>query len=344
MQCSNHPDREAVAMCISCRNFFCSDCRTVLDGKNYCFPCTVKNQPATPSPTQSVPISAPASSQSQPETASTVTPPLATAKKKSGCLKWAIISILIAFFLAVVLTITGIIVYKKIIAPKIKQKFEQPFAEVQQPPSESTTENIPEQAELTVEDTTGSSEAEKPDTGTEAPVPVSEEPTPLPPPPDAPNVPPPGVRFPQKPVSAVHFSTLLPYLPNSIPPWQAGKPEGQTLQFGKLSYTSAEREYTNPLEKNRIKILIFDYAFIPHFYAMFVRPMQYSNSKGYLRAIPISHFPAIEKMDYEVHEAELFIEVGRRYVIQIQGENITDATVLTMFANQIELTKLSQLR
>ena len=37
--CQNHPDREALGICIQCRAQVCSECVTKVDGINYCVRC-----------------------------------------------------------------------------------------------------------------------------------------------------------------------------------------------------------------------------------------------------------------------------------------------------------------
>jgi len=36
MACVNHPDRESIARCVTCAAELCDECRTEIDGKNYC--------------------------------------------------------------------------------------------------------------------------------------------------------------------------------------------------------------------------------------------------------------------------------------------------------------------
>jgi hypothetical protein len=37
--CQNHPQREAIGICVKCRNRVCSECVTKVDGINYCVAC-----------------------------------------------------------------------------------------------------------------------------------------------------------------------------------------------------------------------------------------------------------------------------------------------------------------
>ncbi len=37
--CTNHLDREAIGICVQCRDRICSECVTKVDGINYCVAC-----------------------------------------------------------------------------------------------------------------------------------------------------------------------------------------------------------------------------------------------------------------------------------------------------------------
>jgi hypothetical protein len=37
--CPNHPQREAIGICVRCRRRVCSECATKVDGINYCVGC-----------------------------------------------------------------------------------------------------------------------------------------------------------------------------------------------------------------------------------------------------------------------------------------------------------------
>ena len=44
MQCNQHPDKKAVAICVGCSKPLCDDCRVIIDGKNICLECEEKLQ------------------------------------------------------------------------------------------------------------------------------------------------------------------------------------------------------------------------------------------------------------------------------------------------------------
>jgi hypothetical protein len=37
--CTNHPEREAIGVCVQCRTRVCSECSTKVEGINYCVNC-----------------------------------------------------------------------------------------------------------------------------------------------------------------------------------------------------------------------------------------------------------------------------------------------------------------
>jgi hypothetical protein len=38
-RCGNHPEREGVGICVSCRSVVCVECSTKIDRMNYCIRC-----------------------------------------------------------------------------------------------------------------------------------------------------------------------------------------------------------------------------------------------------------------------------------------------------------------
>lgn len=45
-RCRNHPDREGVGICVSCRTVVCVECSTKVDRMNYCIRCLRAAEPA----------------------------------------------------------------------------------------------------------------------------------------------------------------------------------------------------------------------------------------------------------------------------------------------------------
>lgn len=364
MQCQNHNDREAVAMCISCQKFFCEECRTVIEGRNYCIPCSEKITPAaaaspavsntpsndpalTPSATPVTPTP------STPSAAPITTPPVV--KKKSGCLKWAIIAIIVAICLAVVLAVAGIIVYKKVIAPKLQpSSSEQQYTEATTEEQESVESE--EQSALVAEDTTmesaapaetESEPAENTETQSETEPDTSVGSEAVSPPPSGgsrPNNPPPGMMNPALPVPPVTPAKLLSLLSKAPLGWQTGITKSGTFQKNNITYTSAQREYYFTPQSSKITLTIYDYGRNPQLYKKFIRPAVYNNPNEYQKLVDIKGHRGIEKMNTKTRTGELSIEVVKRYVVEVQGDNIPNSNALEVFAQDINLAQLAQLQ
>ncbi len=45
MKCINHPDKDAVAVCVACGAGLCADCRNVVRGASYCDECLKTHEP-----------------------------------------------------------------------------------------------------------------------------------------------------------------------------------------------------------------------------------------------------------------------------------------------------------
>jgi len=45
MKCVNHPDTDAIALCVSCGVGLCADCRKVVRGATFCADCAATHQP-----------------------------------------------------------------------------------------------------------------------------------------------------------------------------------------------------------------------------------------------------------------------------------------------------------
>ncbi|MFB3894757.1 MAG: hypothetical protein ACE14V_00485 [bacterium] len=366
MQCQNHNDREAIAMCISCRNFFCAECRTVVDGKNYCIPCSekvastsgaqpvVSNIQANDSSSSPLPALSVPPPPIQPAAPVTGTQPPPVVKKKSGCLKWAIIIIILFVVITAVLA-AALYVGWRHFAPKL-----QPPAPEQQY-TESTTEEQEgiesgEQSAPVAEDTTietqPSAETEpapaenaesEPETETDTNT-GSEAVTPPSPAENKPNAPPPGMMNPRLAVPPIDPVKLLSLLPKAPFAWQSGVTKSGTFQKNNITYTSAQREYYFAPQSCKIILTIYDYGRNPQMYKKFIRPAVFNNTNEYQKLVDIKGHRGIEKMNTKTRTGELSIEVVKRYVVEIQGENIPNSSSLEVFAQDINLSQLAQLQ
>jgi hypothetical protein len=148
-----------------------------------------------------------------------------------------------------------------------------------------------------------------------------------------------------KPVAPVNFKKLQEYLPKQIAGCAAGEPEGATATFGKFSFSSTDVTFTKD-ENTRIKVSIFDYAYVPELYMGFKMWLDgnynVEDSHGYQKSVKVEGVPGLEVFQKENKRSELTILVGNRFIVQATGENITDMNVLRSVLKQIDLAGLAK--
>lgn len=147
----------------------------------------------------------------------------------------------------------------------------------------------------------------------------------------------------QKKVKAVNWRNLSKFLPN-IKGWKAdGKAEGQTMTFGNITTSQAERNYTSG--KKSLHIVIVDSAFAPMVLAGYksMAAFEMDTSEEFIKKITIKGFPAVEHYNYDDKEAELYIAISDRFLLTLQGENFKSTAGLKKIANGLPLKKIAAL-
>lgn len=128
-----------------------------------------------------------------------------------------------------------------------------------------------------------------------------------------------------KPVDAVSYTELLPFLPEPPSGWQGEKPKGQSNQMGDMKFSEAEREYT--MGEKRMEVKITDWAFRQALYAPFFLMASFSqeSTEGYNKGIKINDDPGREEYRNESKSGELSVLVGKRFLVTVKGNGIEAA-------------------
>jgi len=128
-----------------------------------------------------------------------------------------------------------------------------------------------------------------------------------------------------KPVEAISFTELLPFLPEPPAGWEASKPKGQSNQMGEWKFTQVERSYT--MADKNIEVEILDWAFRRELYAPFFLMASFSqeSTEGYNKGIKINDDPGREEYKTEAKDGNLAVLVGKRFLVTVKGNNIEAA-------------------
>jgi hypothetical protein len=150
-----------------------------------------------------------------------------------------------------------------------------------------------------------------------------------PPPPDAPDV--------------VHYSKLLPLLPDAPTGWTADEPEGSTSD----GLTNVHRDYKKGEGDNAptAAISILDSAANPEYATATTAGWNKNTqtSEGYSKSITIEGNPGFEAFENDRKHATLWLMVAKRYFLEIElyGQ---DPKELQEWVKRVDLKKLATIK
>ena len=147
-----------------------------------------------------------------------------------------------------------------------------------------------------------------------------------------------------KPVDPVSFRDMQALFPN-LDGWEKGKPTGERMS-SPFSYSQAEVSYTKG--DSRIDLKMIDSGFNQLLltpYAMFLTAgYEKETADGYEKSTKVNDQPGWEKWNSAGKDGELNALVGKRFLVQIEGNQIDDTKVLHAVAGQIDMAKLAALK
>jgi hypothetical protein len=123
--------------------------------------------------------------------------------------------------------------------------------------------------------------------------------------------------------------------------WEMKKPTGETMT-APFAMSTAEVRYTK--EQSEIRVKVTDSAFN----ALALLPFSWltntgyekETETGYEKAVNVAGFPGLEKWNTESKDGELTLIVAKRYIVQLEGNDLPDAKPLHALAESMTLGKL----
>jgi len=148
----------------------------------------------------------------------------------------------------------------------------------------------------------------------------------------------------ETPVDPVDFKALEPFLPD-FPGWERGDFEGEKMTMP-IAVSQVKATYTK--DEARIRAEIVDAGFNRMFVAPFVMMMAagYSKetSRGYEKSIKVGDHTGWETWESENKNGELHVLVAKRYLINLDGNDIESTKVLYDLLGRMDLGKLAALK
>ena len=147
-----------------------------------------------------------------------------------------------------------------------------------------------------------------------------------------------------KPVEPVSFRDLQAAF-GDIAGWEKGKPTGEKMTMP-VSFSKAEITYQKG--ESRIRVEISDSAFnqlliVP--YSMFLTSgYEKETESGYEKSTKVGDHPGWEKWNSERKDGELNAIVAKRFIVQVNGDNLDDVKTLHTAMASVDLSKLASLK
>ncbi len=141
-------------------------------------------------------------------------------------------------------------------------------------------------------------------------------------------------------VPAVHFSKLIPFLPDPPSGWVGEEPSGTMMTFDEWSWSTAERHYTKPgtYTGASIKITDGEYSWMIYWDQFF----EYETTDGYLKSTSFKGYPAWEEHT-KPDSYTLWVGIDDRFVVIISVHE-SDRDTLYAFADRVDYRGIAALK
>ena len=147
-----------------------------------------------------------------------------------------------------------------------------------------------------------------------------------------------------KPVDPVKFQDLIALLPQ-LEGWEMQKPTGERMT-SPFPTAHAKASYTK--DDASIQVEIVDSAFNQLLLtpiAMFLQAgYSQESTSGYEKSTTVNGHPGWEKWNSETKDGEVNALVNKRFLVNIEGNNINDAKVLQEVASKLDFNTLASLK
>ena len=146
---------------------------------------------------------------------------------------------------------------------------------------------------------------------------------------------------PVDPVSFRDLQTLFPDLTG----WEKGKPTGERMT-APFKFSQAEVHYKK--DDSRLEIKIVDSGFNQLLFTPFMMFMQAGYEKettsGYEKSTTVGGQPGWEKWNTEGKDGEVNAFVGKRFILTVEGRNVTNIQVLHDIIGKVDMGRLAAMK
>lgn len=146
------------------------------------------------------------------------------------------------------------------------------------------------------------------------------------------------------PVSAVHYSELIKFLPSATANWEVGEKNGMTMSSGGGTWSWAEATYTQTTNPDvSVTVIIQDTAGMTEgYWAIWETAVTVDTPDFSWKSTTVKGYPAWEFVDKTGDEYTLYVGINDRIMVYIDVSN-GKKDYLTVFGNMIDFKGLAAL-
>ncbi len=147
-----------------------------------------------------------------------------------------------------------------------------------------------------------------------------------------------------KPVSPVAFQALQTQLPK-VSGWEMGEPEGERMTMP-MPFSQIEADYRKGDANVDVRIVDTGMAqmLVAPWSMMIAAGYSKESSDGYEKATTIGGNPAVEKWSKRDNRGELNILVGKRFMITVEGRDLSGIQDVQAFASAMDFAAIAALK
>lgn len=147
-----------------------------------------------------------------------------------------------------------------------------------------------------------------------------------------------------KTAEPVSFRDLQPLFPD-VEGWEKGKPTGERMTMP-VPFSQAEVTYTKGDARVSAKIVDSSLSslLLAPYSAFLASGYEKEDEDGYEKSTTVGGEPGWEKWNATAKRGEINALVGKRFLVQFEGNDIEDLAVLRQMIERMDLAKLASLK
>lgn len=143
-----------------------------------------------------------------------------------------------------------------------------------------------------------------------------------------------------EPVSFRDLQTAFP----AVSGWTMDKPKGERMT-APVAFSQTEARFKNGAQAIEVKIVdsAFNQILVAPWAMFLTAGYEKETDSGYEKSTTVAGHPGFEKWNESRKDGELNLVVAKRFLVSVEGDDLTDMQQLHAFASQIDFGKLAAL-